>query len=77
MASADRDGRARQILGDLMTTTAMAVNEAIRDRLAEFDQLLDQAVAQIDAAEAEALAGHQAGICHDSEWSCSHCEAAQ
>ena len=32
-----------------------------------------QAVAD---AEAEALRLHEAGECHLSEWSCSHCEAA-
>ena len=32
-----------------------------------------QAVAD---AEAEALRLHEAGGCHLSEWSCSHCEAA-
>ena len=32
-----------------------------------------QAVAD---AEAEALRAHEAGTCHLSEWSCSHCEAA-
>jgi len=32
-----------------------------------------QAVAD---AEAEALRAHEAGECHLSEWSCSHCEAA-
>lgn len=31
-----------------------------------------QAVAD---AEAEALRAHEAGECHLSEWSCSHCEA--
>ena len=29
----------------------------------------------IAAAEAEALAHHQAGTCHLSEWACSYCEA--
>ena len=32
-----------------------------------------QAVAD---AEAEALRAHEAGTCHLSEWSCTHCEAA-
>jgi len=27
-------------------------------------------------AEAEALRAHEAGTCHLSEWSCSHCESA-
>ena len=27
-------------------------------------------------AEAEALRAHEAGTCHLSEWSCSHCETA-
>ena len=30
----------------------------------------------VEAAEQRALADHQAGVCHPSEWSCSHCEAA-
>ena len=30
----------------------------------------------VAAAEAEALRAHEAGTCHLSEWSCSHCEAA-
>lgn len=29
----------------------------------------------IDRAEAEARASHDAGRCHESEWSCSYCEA--
>jgi len=32
--------------------------------------------AAIERAEAEALRAHEAGECHLSEWSCSHCEAA-
>ena len=32
--------------------------------------------AAIERAEAEALRAHEAGTCHLSEWSCSHCEAA-
>lgn len=30
----------------------------------------------IATADARALADHEAGTCHQSEWSCSHCEAA-
>ena len=30
--------------------------------------------AAIDRAYAEALARHEAGTCHLSEWSCSYCE---
>lgn len=32
-------------------------------------------LAAIEAAEAAALAAHEAGTCHLSEWSCSYCEA--
>jgi hypothetical protein len=32
--------------------------------------------AAIDAAYAQALAEHNAGTCHLSEWSCSYCEAS-
>ena len=32
--------------------------------------------AAVARAEAEALRAHEAGTCHLSEWSCSHCEAA-
>lgn len=32
-------------------------------------------IAAIDRAYAEALARHKAGTCHQSEWSCSYCEA--
>jgi hypothetical protein len=35
------------------------------------DDLLDA----VEAAEVEALARHEAGTCHTSEWSCSFCEA--
>lgn len=35
------------------------------------DLLLDA----VTSAEAQALAAHEAGTCHLSEWSCSHCEA--
>lgn len=35
----------------------------------------DELLVAIDQAEAEALAQHQRGECHLSEWSCSHCEA--
>ena len=73
MASADKDGRVAQLVGDLAATTVMAVNEALLDQEAAFDLMLDQ----IRAAEAEALARHQAGTCHESEWSCSHCEASR
>ena len=31
--------------------------------------------AAVARAEAEALRAHEAGECHLSEWSCSHCEA--
>lgn len=31
-------------------------------------------IAAIAAAEADALARHDAGTCGQSEWSCSHCE---
>lgn len=31
--------------------------------------------AAIATAEAQALAAHEAGTCHESEFSCSHCEA--
>lgn len=54
-----------------MATTAMAVNEAILDQEAAVELMFTQ----IDAAETDALARHQAGTCHESEWSCSHCEA--
>lgn len=37
--------------------------------------LLSVAQAVADA-EAEALRAHEAGECHLSEWSCSHCETA-
>ena len=30
--------------------------------------------AVIDRAYADAQAAHEAGTCHLSEWSCSHCE---
>ena len=40
--------------------------EAMRGRVA----------AAIERAEAEALRAHEAGTCHLSEWSCSHCETA-
>lgn len=40
--------------------------EAMRGRVA----------AAIERAEAEALRAHEAGTCHLSEWSCTHCEAA-
>lgn len=30
-------------------------------------------VASVLDAEAQALADHEAGLCHLSEWSCSHC----
>lgn len=32
-------------------------------------------IAAIAAAEDQARANHDAGICHLDEWSCSHCEA--
>ena len=32
--------------------------------------------AAVARAEAEALRAHEAGTCHLSEWSCSHCETA-
>lgn len=35
---------------------------------------LPDVAADIAAAEAEALAAHQAGTCADSEWSCSYRE---
>lgn len=73
MASADKDGRVAQLVGDLAATTVMAVNEALLDQEAAFDLMLDQ----IQVAEAEALARHRAGTCHESEWSCSHCEASR
>ncbi len=47
-----------------------ATIEAIRGTDAEPDVV--DAVAQ---AEASALAAHNAGTCHLSEWSCSYCEA--
>lgn len=31
-------------------------------------------ITAITQAEAEALAQHEAGTCHQSEWTCSHCE---
>jgi len=31
--------------------------------------------AAVANAEAAAVAAHNAGTCHLSEWSCSHCEA--
>jgi hypothetical protein len=34
-------------------------------------------IAAIEAAEQQARAEHEAGTCHLSEWSCSHCEAEQ
>lgn len=43
MAEADKDGRAAQIVGDLMATTAMAVNEGVgegRKRLRLVNQLV-------------------------------------
>ena len=35
---------------------------------------VDAFIAAVEAAEADALAAHNAGTCHLSEWSCSHCE---
>ena len=39
-------------------------------------EVVREGVAAIERAEAEALRAHEAGTCHLSEWSCSHCEAA-
>ena len=39
-------------------------------------EVVRECVAAIERAEAEALRLHEAGECHLSEWSCSHCEAA-
>lgn len=33
-------------------------------------------VAAVTAAEADARRQHDEGLCHLSEWSCSHCEVA-
>lgn len=37
MAEADKDGRAAEIVGDLMATTAMSINESLADARAECD----------------------------------------
>ena len=42
----------------------------------DVDAMRKQVVAAVEHAEAEALRAHEAGTCHLSEWSCSHCETA-
>lgn len=37
--------------------------------------VIDDFIAAVERAEAAALVAHDAGTCHLSEWSCSHCEA--
>ena len=39
-------------------------------------EVVREGVEACERAEAEALRAHEAGTCHLSEWSCSHCESA-
>ena len=52
-----------------------AVRPMIGDEF-DLETMRGRVSAAVLRAEAEALRAHEAGECHLSEWSCSHCEAA-
>ena len=51
-----------------------AVRPMIGDEF-DLETMRGRVSAAVLRAEAEALRAHEAGECHLSEWSCSHCDA--
>ena len=52
------------------------MGEFARVLVGSIEAMRGRVAAAVLRAEAEALRAHEAGTCHLSEWSCSHCEAA-
>ncbi len=52
------------------------MGEFARVLVGSIETMRGRVSAAVARAEAEALRAHEAGTCHLSEWSCSHCEAA-
>ena len=52
------------------------MGEFARVLVGSIEAMRGRVAAAIERAEAEALRAHEAGTCHLSEWSCSHCETA-
>ena len=50
MAEADKDGRAAQIVGDLMATLAMSVNDGIREAIEDFERFCPDCACGVDSA---------------------------